>query len=883
MFWQLTPYLLPLIVASMTSVCWVTIHWFRYRHLPSARIVVILILSTATWTFADGLQFAAVDLNSKLLWIKVQVLGGVWISAAWFAFAVLFTRRSSWFKGVRWLLLAVVPLITIALAFYDGTLPLVLRDTHLVRIGSTIYLNGTYGPAIILFSLYAFVLQLAATGMLLQLVFHSKPFHWRYVTLVVVSFIVLFLFYLIDLLNLLPIYQPRLLPLAMLVIIPVSANMFNHVRRADLAAAARKLLVTTLPDPVIVIDADQLVLDFNPAAQALFKDALHDTLGSPVSQLSEPLAELVAQSTMSTDGRLEVVLTNDTLPKVYDVRATNMVDQHRHIMGQMLVLRDVTDRKKAEEASQGFLEDMKALQKLYLELSREDDELTLLKHMVELGQQWLGLERLALFLIDPPSQQLLGTYGVDSAGHIRDEHYYREPLTLDHWSLEILNNFQHVKLWIAADLLDNGKPVGSGWKIGAALWDGHQALGYLMTDNFVSHRAPRSYETEFISLLGSTFGHLIRLKQTTAQLRQSEERLQYLIKNSRDSIILKGNNGLILAANPAACQMSGYSEEELRSLKYGALIDKADPRSVTALKEREHKASMRAELTSVRRDGSCFPIELEVADFTDSQGAIFTWAIARDLSEQKRYEQTLIQHEKLETALAKEAELSSLKSRMMQRMAHEFRTPLAIVQAKSETLATYFERLTPNQRATRVSDIQQSIERLTEMLDEINLTVNGQFVQADLQFVSLDMNAICRSVVDELETHLGLRSKFELHLSPSAMVLGDYLTLHRAVKHIMGNAVHFSAPFDEVTVQLTSNDVGVELNIIDRGIGILPEEQARLFEPFFRGSNIGEIGGLGLGLAIALAAIEAHQGKIRIDSVPRQGTTVRIWLPKAPA
>ncbi len=881
MVWQPTPYLLPLIVASITSVCWVTLHWFRYRHLPSARIVVILILGTATWTLADGLQLAAVDLASKLLWIKIQVLGGVWISAAWFAFAILFTRRSSWFKGVRWLLLAVFPLILIGLEFSDLTLPLILRDSSLVRIGSTIYLNGTYGPALILFSLYAFVLQLAATGMLLQLVFRSKPFHWRYVTLVVVGFTFLLALYVIDVLNLLPILQPRLLPLVMLVIIPVSANMFSHVRRADLAAAARKLLVTTLPDPVIVIDADQMVLDYNPAAQAVFNGTLHDIIGSPVSQLSEPLAELITHMTMSSDNRIELVLTNDHLPKVYDVRATNMIDQHRHIMGQMLVLRDITARKKGEEASQAFLADMKALQKLYLELSREDDEQTLLKRMVELGQTWLGLERLAVFLPDPTTQQLVGTYGVDSAGHIRDEHYYHEPLTPDHWSLEILNNFQHVKLWNTADLLDNGEPVGSGWKIGAALWDGHQALGYLMTDNFVSHRAPRSYETEFISLLGSTFGHLLRLKQTTAQLRQSEERLQFLIKNSLDSILLRGKNGRILAANPAACQMSGYSEEELRSLKPRDLMDGADPRSLSAMKEREHNASMRTELTSIRRDGSRFPIELTVADFTDSQGEILTWAIARDLSEQKRYEQTRIEQEKLQTALAKEAELSALKSRMMQRMAHEFRTPLAIIQAKSETLSVYGERLTPEQRTTKVTEIQQSIERLTEMLDEMNLTINGQFVQADLKFVSLDMNAMCRSVAAELEARLGLRGKFELDLCPLAMVNGDYLALHRAVRHIMGNAARFSAPTEGVKVQSTSSDLGVELHIIDRGIGIPPEEQTRLFEPFFRGSNIGEIGGLGLGLAIAQAALEAHQGKIHIESVLHQGTTVRIWLPKA--
>ncbi len=81
----------------------------------------------------------------------------------------------------------------------------------------------------------------------------------------------------------------------------------------------------------------------------------------------------------------------------------------------------------------------------------------------------------------------------------------------------------------------------------------------------------------------------------------------------------------------------------------------------------------------------------------------------RDMSEHHRYQQTLIEQERLQMALAKEAELSQLKSRMMEHIAHEFRTPLTIIQTSAESLETYHERFTSEQRASKFKNIYMQV------------------------------------------------------------------------------------------------------------------------------------------------------------------------------
>lgn len=232
------------------------------------------------------------------------------------------------------------------------------------------------------------------------------------------------------------------------------------------------------------------------------------------------------------------------------------------------IARDISERKAAEARDRAFLADMRALQTLHLELTQVDDLETLYRRMVELAQERLGLDRVALFLIDAQRSELYGTYGVDTQGAIRKEEYYREAITPDHWTREIYDSPNRVRYWDDVPLMDDGEVVGTGWKAAAALWDGEQPLGYLIADNYLRKQAARPYQTELISILGSTYGHLISAKRSSEELRNSEERYRQMFQNNRAiKLLIDPHTGRIVDANRSALDFYGYPLDEIRTMR----------------------------------------------------------------------------------------------------------------------------------------------------------------------------------------------------------------------------------------------------------------------------------------------------------------------------
>jgi len=210
------------------------------------------------------------------------------------------------------------------------------------------------------------------------------------------------------------------------------------------------------------------------------------------------------------------------------------------------IVRDITRRKQMEASNLAFLQDMKALQQIHLKLTEVKDLDELFRQMVLLPQQHLGAERIGLFIIDTVTDQLRGTYGTDPDGNTIDESGYFEAIDDKHWTHEILAAHNRTKLWQNAPLYYYKEQVGLGWKIATTLWNGQRAIGFLVCDNLITRRAPRPYEVELISLLGSTYGHLVERKQTEDALRKSEAQQRVMIEAMPDVIFRNASDGTFL-------------------------------------------------------------------------------------------------------------------------------------------------------------------------------------------------------------------------------------------------------------------------------------------------------------------------------------------------
>ncbi|AFY75321.1 PAS domain S-box [Synechococcus sp. PCC 7502] len=240
---------------------------------------------------------------------------------------------------------------------------------------------------------------------------------------------------------------------------------------------------------------------------------------------------------------------------------------------------------------------------------------------------------------------------------------------------------------------------------------------------------------------------------------------------------------------------------------------------------------------------------------------------------------------KLSLALSREKELGEMKSRFVSMASHEFRTPLAIIQASSDLLKHYNHKLTEDKRIEKLDKIQLEVRNMTELLEDVLVIGKIEMGKMHLNRVSLDLEKFCLESIAEFKSSLTSSDRITFRVEnrqgtePSEL-LADPKLLRQIMINLLSNGIKYSLNSPkEVTVNLYYDTESFDLEFIDQGIGIPPDEQDKIFESFHRAENVGNIPGTGLGLAITKVSVELHKGKIRVDSQVNIGTKITITIP----
>lgn len=185
-----------------------------------------------------------------------------------------------------------------------------------------------------------------------------------------------------------------------------------------------------------------------------------------------------------------------------------------------------------QEELHRFQDYLKALQDVSIELSKEISLDDVYRKAIELGRARLGFDRLGLFLLDDDTNTMVGTFGTDAQGNIRDERDLRTPIPNDNstWVREALNHKARVSYRSDTALWDNWQIAGHGWNAMSALWNGEQIIGWLAADNLLTQQPLSSYRLELLGLLGSFLGHLHTQKSAERRLFQSQEHLRLALQ-----------------------------------------------------------------------------------------------------------------------------------------------------------------------------------------------------------------------------------------------------------------------------------------------------------------------------------------------------------------
>lgn len=366
-------------------------------------------------------------------------------------------------------------------------------------------------------------------------------------------------------------------------------------------------------------------------------------------------------------------------------------------------------------------------------------------------------------------------------------------------------------------------------------------------------------------------------KRAEELLRKKEQRYRALFDQTHDAVFILDLEGNHKAANRVAANMLGYSEDEILGLSVMDIVASSQlSNSMEALARlRSGQTIPLYERLFRKKNGEEFPVEINVEMVRDTNGnPMHIQSVVRDITERKRTEAML------RDALEREKELGELKTRFVSVASHEFRTPLATIQATADVLQYYFHKMTPEDIEGRFRKIQSQIKHMTTLMDDVLVLGRMQGGKIELNPEDIALDVFCREILDEFQTiHKNTHQFLYRPDVDNPHIDGDPKLLRRLLSNLLSNGAKYSPEGSSVTLTLRQDANNILLVVQDNGIGIPESDQPHMFETFHRATNTNNIAGTGLGLVIAKQAVDLHGGSITFESTVGVGTTFTVTLP----
>jgi two-component system phosphate regulon sensor histidine kinase PhoR len=225
--------------------------------------------------------------------------------------------------------------------------------------------------------------------------------------------------------------------------------------------------------------------------------------------------------------------------------------------------------------------------------------------------------------------------------------------------------------------------------------------------------------------------------------------------------------------------------------------------------------------------------------------------------------------------------LEGMRRDFISNVSHELRTPLAGIRAASETL----QEGAIEDRAAAVEflgHIQRETDRMTQLVEELLELSRIESGAAPLHFAQIDAGKLVSEAVSRFRQQAERAGLTLEAIAPSqpVPVIGDEERLGRALGNLIANALKFTPAGGRIAVAAAGDGADVAIRVSDTGIGIEPEQQARVFERFYKADRGRGDTGTGLGLAIVKHTVLAHEGSVSVESQPGRGSTFTMRLPR---
>ena len=403
------------------------------------------------------------------------------------------------------------------------------------------------------------------------------------------------------------------------------------------------------------------------------------------------------------------------------------------------------------------------------------------------------------------------------------------------------------------------------------------------------------------AILGAvvSFSDITARKEADERLRQTEQFYRSVLELAPDGLMVVDANGAMRLANARCAQLFGYTRDEL----IGQAVEMLVPADVrprhTALRETFHRSPVAREmgpdreLSAVRKDGSQFPVEIGLSPLPARGSDLRQVAVSiRDVTERKEQERAL------KLAKDKAEEATQTKSMFLANMSHEIRTPMnAILNMTGLALDA---DLAPKPRQF-ISVANSSARNLLGILNDILDFSKIEADKLELEHAPFSLREVLEEVTETFRSVV-IQKHVELitHALPTVPdgLRGDALRVRQVLSNLISNAFKFTEkgevlvrvePVAESGDGVPPDEVLLRFSVTDTGIGISPEQQARLFQSFTQAdsSTTRKYGGTGLGLVISRRLARLMGGDLTVESTPGKGTTfvftARLGVESQPA
>jgi PAS domain S-box-containing protein len=360
------------------------------------------------------------------------------------------------------------------------------------------------------------------------------------------------------------------------------------------------------------------------------------------------------------------------------------------------------------------------------------------------------------------------------------------------------------------------------------------------------------------------------------------DQLRLLIESATDHAILTlDTSGHVASWNVGAERIKGYRAEEILGRHFSCFYtpeDVARGRPQRALQVAAREGRFEDEGWRVRKDGSHFWANVVITALQDEHGQLRGFGkVTRDFTSRKQVEERReLLH--LREAVRTRDEFLSVAS-------HELKTPLTPLQLKLTGLLRIVEAhpdaLLPVSSLARDLEVaRRQVHKLTTLIDALLDVSHLEMGRLQLDRAPMELSALVREVVAH-HTSQAAQAGCDVEVEAATLIEGtwDKKRLEQVLTNLLTNALKYGAG-KPIHVRVSAEGEEALLIVRDEGIGIAPEHQPHIFDRFMRAVSERNYGGLGLGLFIVHQVVEAHGGSVSVQSIPGEGATFTVRLPR---